>query len=356
MKFTGKHPSIEWVKTDLYSLDIALRRNYNCIGWPTRTLIEVYGPTSIGKSHFINSMSAILAKKLELNIACLDLEPQDEYTVESICNALGFDGEWKWVEPSEKAQKKSAFSDEHLLGELRDNVENEFITILDSVASIAPVAEVEGDIGDANMGRRAFPMAQYARLMNRELKWSNKGTVSFMANHKYEKMATGLPMKTYTAPGGQVKENMAYIRIEAKTPYIPMGANKKLSHFGEGWIFEGKILKNRFGISSTDFWVFIIGGQGIHRGLTALFDCIKLDLAKTGGAAPNTMTIQLKNTGEEFGKVVDIIKERATFDFSPFYDALKSHQLSAQDDAEAMAKAKEEEIQYESIEEGDEDE
>ena len=339
--FTGKHTTFEWIETGFYSLDIALRRNYLDIGFPTRTLTEVYGPTSIGKSTFINSVAGTLGRLLDLNIACLDIESQAEETIEAICNTVGFNKEWKWVSPRKK-DKKGGFSDEHLLEELERNVPEGYIAILDSVASISPVSEVEGDIGDANMGRRAFPMAQFSRRITRALKYAEKGTYAFMANHRYPEMATRSMFKTYVAPGGKVKDNMAHIRIEARNPWIKIGDSQKSAHFGAGWVFEGKIIKNRAGLSvGSDFWVFMIGGQGIHDGLTALFDCVKLKLLKVGGTTIKSMTVTMKNTGEAFGKVYDIVQERDEFDFSPFHDAIKAHQLSAADDALAIELAKE---------------
>jgi len=339
VKFVGKHSEISWVQTEFYSLDISTRKNYSTIGWPTRTLTEVYGPTSIGKSTFINSLSGVVGKRLDLPIACLDLEHQDAKTVEAIMNTVGFDGEWLWVNPDGRA--KDDFSDEHLLRQLCKKVSKGYITILDSVASISPVAEVEGNIGDANMGRRAFPMAQYSRLINRELKCAEKGTISFMANHRYEKIATGLAFATFDTPGGKVKSNISHIRIEAKIPYIPIGSSKKLAHFGDGWVFEGKVDKNRFGLSKSDFWVYIVGGKGIHKGLTAMFDCVKLGLAeiKTGAK------LYMKGTGEELGRVSKIISDKEEFDFGIFYNLLKAHQLSADDDAK-LKEEENEQVEY----------
>ena len=334
VKFTGKHPEIEWVETDFYSLDIAIRKNYTRIGWPTRTLTQVSGPTSTGKSTFINSVACVIGRKLDLNIACLDLETQDPATIKAVCNNMRFENEWKWTEP-DKRKKEDSISDEYLLGLLRKDARDGYITILDSVASISPVAEVAGNIGDANMGRRAFPMAQFSRLMNMELKWSEKGAVSFLANHRYEdfevakKGALQFAKKTH-APGGVVKENMAFIDIISKIPYIKYGNTGYTAHFGDGWVFEGKVTKNRFGLSHSDFWVYIVGGQGIHKGLTAMFDCVKLGLAeiKTGNK------LYMKSTGEELGRVSDIIKKRDDYDFDMFYNLTKAHQLSAEDDAQ----------------------
>ena len=65
------------------------------------------------------------------------------------------------------------------------------------------------------------------------------------------------------------------------------------------------------------------------EGLTSMFDCVKLNLAeiKTGNK------IYIKESGEELGRVSDIIKKRDSFDFTMFGNLLKAHQLSAEDDA-----------------------
>ena len=351
MKFVGEHPVIEFVETGLYSFDLSLRESYKKIGISTRTLTEVFGPTSIGKSHFINSLAGILGEKQKLNIACLDLELQNQDTVETILNNVKFDNEWRWVNPKKNTPDKIV-ADEKLLNALCQEANDNCITILDSVASVVPISEAEGDIGDRNIGARAFNMSQFTRQIARELRYSALGTFSFLANHRYKEIATGLRFSTYNAPGGQVKENMSFIRIEPRIPYIDVGSAKKVGRFGDGWIFEGKVLKNRFGLSHSDFWVFIIGGQGIHFGLTAMFDCVKLGLAKLNTGA----TITLKSTGEELGRVTKIVEERNNYDFSMFHNALKAHQISAQDDAELIERAKEEEAEYVPTDEDMEDE
>jgi len=328
--FSGSHEEPEWVETGFYSLDRALRWDNTTIGYPTRSITQVYGHTSIGKSTFINSIACVLGRILDLPISCLDLEHQSSKTIQSIATNVGYEGEWKWVEPKESQEDK--FSDEHLLNQLRKDAEDGYITILDSVAMISPVAEDKGNVGDRNVGARAYPMAQYVRGIGRRLKWNEKPVVSFLANHKYEDIATGLPFKTTHAPGGAVKDNINFINIDAKLCYY----NKKKMHFGDGWIFEGNVLKNRFGVSGETFWVYIVGGHGIHAGRTQMFDCVKLGLAeiKKGGE------IFIKDTGDSKGRVSKIISERDTYDFEPFLNLLKAYQTTLEQEAQL------EEVEY----------
>ena len=341
MKFEGEHPTIEFVETGWYSFDLALRESYKKLGISTRTITEVFGPTSIGKSHFINSLAGVLGKKLELDIACLDLELQNQDTVERILNNVEFDGTWYWVNQKRKPDEGKLAVDEKLLKSLYTHASKSRISILDSVASVVPISEIEGDVGDRNIGARAFPMAQFSRIFAKQLRYSEKGAFGFLANHRYEKVMTGLRFKTHDAPGGSVKENMAFIRIEPRVPFIPIpsgGKTKKLARFGTGWLFEGKVLKNRHGLSFSDFWVFIVGGEGVHSGLTAMFDCVKLGLAVIQKGASITM----KDTGETFGRISKIVEDRHVFDFSTFYAALEAHQISAKDDMILIEKAIEE--------------
>lgn len=330
LNFTGNHEEPEWVRTGLYSLDRALRWDDSTIGWPTRSITQVYGLTSIGKSTFINSVACILGRMLDLPVSCLDLEHQSGMTIQAIASAMNYTGWWKWVEPDAKQEDK--FSDEHLLNQLRKDAEDGYITILDSVAMVSPVAEDKGNVGDRIVGARAYSVAQYIRGVGRRLKWNEKPIVSFLANHKYEDIATGLPFKTSHAPGGAVKDNINFINIDAKLCYY----NKKKMHFDDGWVFEGKVIKNRFGVSGDTFWVYIVGGRGVHFGLTSMFDCVKFGLAeiKKGG------NIFITYSGEDLGRVTKIISERDDYDFDIFKNLLDGYQK------ELEAEAKPKDVEY----------
>lgn len=317
--FVGEHEEFEHIPTGFVSFDWALRSDPKNLGITTRNLVEVYGATGVGKTTIATSIAARLADKLGLGVASLDIEPQSPVLISQICNTVGYNGEWKWVRP-----KGAKTSDEYLLGALNDAMADGNIAILDSIGAISPVAEVEGDVGDRNIGARAFPMAQYSRGASRNLKYMDKPSFAFMTNHKYQEIATGLAFKTYDTPGGKVKNYLLTILLDVKIPYLPVnGGSKKQMHFETGWLLEGQVKKNRHGVEMDDFWLFVIGGHGVHLGLTAMFDCLKFGIAEwVGGKGITTAEIALKSTGESLGKVQEVIEKREELDFQPFYSAL----------------------------------
>jgi hypothetical protein len=323
IEFVGTHHGFGRVVTGNYSFDQAFRADKDTIGFPTRTLCEFYGPTGVGKSTLCTDLLGRMSVSLDnREIACADLENQDENMISSVLTNTGFRSKWHWVNaPSKKGSVDDR--DEIILQSLLEyvNQESPCLGLLDSVASIASTAEVQGDIGDANMGRRAFPMAQFCRRAARILRSQDLDSCILMTNHWYEKMGTIGPAKQYTSPGGNVKENMSQVRVQVKLPYVDYvsaGEGKVKAEWEGAWVLEGKVEKNRTGIEYEKFQVFIYGGWGVHQGMTAVIDCLASGLATIKAG-------KVQMDGQDFGLLKKIIeKERDNLEFfTPFYNALR---------------------------------
>lgn len=325
IEFVGTHHGFGRVVTGFYSLDHALRNPHDgAVGFPTRTLCEIYGATGVGKSTLVTDLLGRMSVSLDnRQIACADLENQDEKMIETVLSNTGFRAKWNWVNyPSKKGEVDDR--DEMLLQNLLDfvNRDEPCLGMLDSIAAISPVSEVQGDLGDANMGRRAFPMAQFSRRAVRILREQELDSCILMTNHWYEKMGTIGPAKQYTSPGGNVKENQSQVRLQVKIPYvdyISAGEGKSKAEWEGAWILEGKVEKNRTGIEYEKFQVFIYGGWGVHQGMTALIDCLASGLASIKAG-------KVQMEGKDYGLLKKVIeKERDNSDFFvPFYNALRS--------------------------------
>lgn len=324
--FAGTHNPISRVLLPFHSINQSLKGlTPEEVGFPTRTVVEVYGPTGIGKSTLCTALASYVSQALNnLEIDYLDLEGQDESIIGRVLETSGYGAsKFNWVTPP-KSKGKPDTSDEAMLTALLEGFYREppCVGILDSVAAIASRAEVEGEIGDANMGRRAFGMAQFSRGVSRALRTIDTPTALFMINHWYEKMGTIGPAKQYTAPGGVVKENLEKLRIQVKVPwveYLSAGDGKKEGRWEEGWIIEGKVEKNRSGQKNTTFQVFVYGGQGVHVGMSALIDCLASGLAevKSGG--------KVVMDGQDYGLLSKIVSNKADDKefFVAFQNALK---------------------------------
>lgn len=317
------------VITPFHSLNVAMSgTSEGEFGFPTNTWVEVGSPkTGIGKTHFVTSLAGYIANDIESKgISYLDLEGQDPNIIYSALKNSGFSGEFEWVEGKTSSKKDN--TDEKLLDTLIDSLYEDKIGILDSIAAVAGVAEQEGEIGDANMGRaRSFPMAQFSRRAAKALRVKRQGEtpiVLFSLNHSYPKIGAIGPAKQYDSPGGEVKNNLEQVNIRTEIPYVTYlssGEGKTSGRFEEegAWIMRGIVQKNRSGLFGAEFQVFIYGGYGVHVGMSALIDCLASGLAevKTGG--------KVVMDGQDFGtlkKIVSNKKDDKEF-FVPFQNALK---------------------------------
>jgi len=191
--------------------------------------------------------------------------------------------------------------------------ETSAIGILDSVAAISPVAEQKGDLGEANMGRRAFLMAQLNRRLIKISREAEEPKSIFMINHEYPKVG-GMGK---TSPGGQVKEFLCSMTVSVKRVWRKGGYDT----FPDGsYVIHGKVNKNRWGIVGREFYLFVLSGKGIHKGLTAMYDALQLSLVQRGKV--------IKINDQSFGYLRDVINQAQMGNeefFTPFYEALENY-------------------------------
>ena len=177
------------------------------------------------------------------------------------------------------------------------------IGIIDSIGAISPIAEKEGDLGEANMGRRAKLVAQLTRKSLNEFR-KDRDNAMFMINHVHPILGG---MGT-TTPGGETLKYLVGIRLRVK---------RKEEFPDQSYLMEGTVVKNRFGYRNRQFYIFMLAGTGIHVGLTAMFDCFILGLAERGKV--------VKMDGQSHGYLKDLVKaahEGRNEVFQPFIDKL----------------------------------
>lgn len=307
MKMTGDAPSVPRIETGFYSFDEAFRNRQGHRGFPLGTITEVYGANHTGKSTIVWSLSALIGYATESNIALVDLEGFDPSFLESVMTSQGFDGEVHSIQD---------VSDETVLDKLIYKVDdkdaNYNIGILDSIGAISPVAEAQGDLGDANMGRRALLTNQFARKAVRICR-SNKNKCFFLVNHQHPNLGT----RGYNTPGGEGKKYLSSIRLQVKRLYRK---NKEETYPDGSYVITGRVIKNRWGYKDGEFYLFVLGGSGIHKGLTALYDGIILGLVEV------SRTIRIGD--KSFGYLKDITEKAQAGDkdfFQPFYEVIDDY-------------------------------
>lgn len=299
IKIVGKTNPIHRIVTGLHSFDHAFANVAGKIGFPMRGIVELAGTTGCGKTTFILSLASMIGKLEKTNISFADIEGYDPEMMETVVTNAGFDGSLFLINET---------TDEKALDELINQLDNAdcSVGIFDSIGAISPISELEGDLGEANMGRRAKLLAQFARKVNHLTK-DHPDKTFFMINHQHPVIGG----RGLITPGGETIKYISPIRIRMK----------RIEEFPDGsYALEGKVVKNRYGYEDNLFHVFVAAGYGISHQMTAVFECKKNKLLRGDWRS-------VKYNEQSFGSYSSILKKALdgeTEFFQPFYDALKT--------------------------------
>jgi RecA/RadA recombinase len=316
IQFTGdEFGSTTRVITHCHSLDNSLADRAGNIGIPVRSTIEVYGGKNVGKTTFCTSLAGMIAAQLQKNITFLDWEGQSKETIEGILDAHNFYGSVNYM--LNVGTETSEDTLERFVEAVTDDTQN--VAIMDSIGGFIPTAYVEGNIADSNMGVFAREMGRFTGKLTRISLRAEEPGVVFLTNHVHPTI--GSMVQGQSTSGGEKKKYLAHVRIDLKRAYI---GNSPVN-FGESYLLKGKIDSNRFGFSGKEFYVFIIGGEGIHVGLTALWDCVIAGHAKLSAKSIKD-SVGVSMDGQNFGKFRTIFNERNNPEFfTPFINALREN-------------------------------
>jgi RecA/RadA recombinase len=323
--FTGdSFGSTDRILTACHSLDLALQDRKGNAGYPLKSVTEVYGAKGIGKTSFCTSMMGMIASKLQKDITLLDWEGQSRETIEGILGGQNFYGKVNYL------LNLGSESPEDTLERFVENIQNESqnVGLMDSLGAFTPSALLEGKIGDANMGVMAREIGQFVSKVVHFARQADEPGAIFLTNHLHPKI--GSLVTGQDTSGGEKKKFLAHIRIDLKRAYI---GNSPVA-FEDGYLLRGRIDNNRFGYDKREFYVFMMAGEGIHVGLTALWDCVLLGYAELSAKSIKDSVV-ISMEGTSYGKMRNIIKESPEF-FAPFINRLREGNDSVSDDEDVV--------------------
>jgi recombination protein RecA len=215
--------SVEAIPTGSIALDMALGVG----GIPRGRVTEIFGPESSGKSTLAQHIIAE-AQKLGGTAAYIDVEHALDPAYAAIC---GVNVDELWISQPDTGEQALEITEALVRSGAVD------VVVVDSVAALAPRAELEGDMGDAYVGLQARLMSQALRKLTSAI--SRSRTAVIFINQLREKVGVffGNPEVT---PGGRALKFYSSVRIDLRrTDSVKQGTEVVGSHV------KAKIVKNK---------------------------------------------------------------------------------------------------------------
>jgi len=190
---------VEVIPTGSISLDLALGVG----GIPRGRVIEIFGAESAGKSTLCHHIVAE-AQRMGGTAAYIDAEHALDPSYAARC---GVNLDTLLVSQPDSAEQALEIVEYLVRSGALD------VVIIDSVAALAPRAELEGDMGDAHVGLQARLMSQALRKLTAATNHSHTAVV--FVNQLREKVGVffGSPEVT---PGGRALKFYSSVRIDLR--------------------------------------------------------------------------------------------------------------------------------------------
>ncbi len=306
--FTGDilPEDVDAIPTNNFLLDLSLGVG----GLPKSRIIEIFGPEAIGKT--LISLSLVSqCQKAGGRVAYIDVECDLDPTW---CKTLGVDMSKMYISQPENGEEALSIVETLTKTNAFD------LIIVDSVAAMAPKAEVEGSMESNHVGLQARMMGQGLRKLRQPVSATN--TCLVFVNQVRDKIGP-MAMGGTTTPGGRALKFAASVRIELKR----LGNLTNSDGENIGTKVRAIILKNKVFRPFISIDYHVLHGSGFDNTSMILDTAVEFGLVTKSGSwykkADGTSLGQGANgVGSYFKENPDYYEELKTQAAKAYADAL----------------------------------
>ncbi|MBP1693916.1 MAG: recA [Chloroflexi bacterium] len=193
------HMAVESIPTGSLSLDIALGVG----GIPRGRITEIYGPESSGKTTICQHIVAE-AQRLGGTCAYIDMEHALDPVYAERC---GVNIDALLIAQPDTGEQALEIAETLVRSGAVD------VVVIDSVAALVPRAEIEGDMGDPQMGMMARLMSQALRKLSGAI---NQTKTSLIFTNQLRQKIGVMFGNPETTTGGQALKFYASVRLDVR--------------------------------------------------------------------------------------------------------------------------------------------